>query len=134
MQREQLATLKAFGYSNVQVLMHYLALVSVIVALGALLGQMLSAIERLGGSYRLEASFVLWEEKDVVQVPASALFRESEGWAVFVLADGLAQKRAIEVGRRNGLRAQILTGIVAGEPVVVHPDDQVVTGIRIKAR
>lgn len=52
MQREQIATLKAFGYSNVNVLVHYLALVSVIVAaggvfgigLGIVLGQSLSAI------------------------------------------------------------------------------------------
>lgn len=90
--------------------------------------------ERLGDGYRLEARFVLWEENDVVQVPASALFRENEGWAVFVVVDGLAQKRVVGVGRRNGLRAQILTGIVVGETVVVHPDEQVFTGVRVKAR
>lgn len=52
MQREQIATLKAFGYSNYAVLGHYLGLVSVIVgagivtgiALGVWLGQKLSAI------------------------------------------------------------------------------------------
>ena len=52
MQREQIATLKAFGYSNLAVLGHYLKLVSVIAglgiaggtALGVWLGQALSAI------------------------------------------------------------------------------------------
>lgn len=52
MQREQVATLKAFGYSNFAVLWHYLKMVSVIVfvgvlsgtALGVWLGKMLSAI------------------------------------------------------------------------------------------
>ncbi|MBI3773036.1 MAG: ABC transporter permease [Gammaproteobacteria bacterium] len=52
MQREQIATLKAFGYSNYAVLGHYLNLVSVIVgagivtgiALGVWLGQKLSAL------------------------------------------------------------------------------------------
>ena len=52
MQREQIATLKAFGYTNLEVLRHYLKLVSVIVgvglaggtALGVWLGQALSAI------------------------------------------------------------------------------------------
>jgi putative ABC transport system permease protein len=52
MQREQIATLKAFGYGNLQVLAHYLKSVAVIVgigiasgtALGVWLGQMLAAI------------------------------------------------------------------------------------------
>ena len=52
MQREQIATLKAFGYSNLAVLWHYLKLVSVIVllgiisgtALGVWLGKVLSGI------------------------------------------------------------------------------------------
>ncbi len=52
MQREQVATLKAFGYSNLAVLWHYLKMVSVIVglgvvsgtALGVWLGKMLSGI------------------------------------------------------------------------------------------
>lgn len=38
MQREQVATLKAFGYSNLAVLWHYLKMVSVIVALGVVSG------------------------------------------------------------------------------------------------
>lgn len=52
MQREQVATLKAFGYSNLAVLWHYLKMVSMIVglgvvggaALGVWLGKMLSGI------------------------------------------------------------------------------------------
>lgn len=52
MQREQIATLKAFGYNNLAVLWHYLKMVSVIVglgvasgtALGVWLGQVLSGI------------------------------------------------------------------------------------------
>jgi putative ABC transport system permease protein len=38
MQREQIATLKAFGYSNLAVLLHYLKMVSLIVVLGVLSG------------------------------------------------------------------------------------------------
>ena len=38
MQREQIATLKAFGYSNLAVLRHYLRLVAVIVVLGVVAG------------------------------------------------------------------------------------------------
>lgn len=41
MQREQIATLKAFGYSNLAVLWHYLKLVSVIAGLGVIGGAVL---------------------------------------------------------------------------------------------
>ena len=90
--------------------------------------------ERLGDGYRLEASFVVWEEDNILQVPASALFREGDGWAVFLVADGQAKKRGVEVGQRNGLRAQVLAGVVEGERIVVHPDDQVNEGVRVVSR
>ena len=90
--------------------------------------------QRLGDGYRLEASFVVWEEDNILQVPASALFREGDGWAIFLVADGQAKKRVVEVGQRNGLRAQVLAGVVEGERIVVHPDDQVNEGVRVVSR
>lgn len=41
--------------------------------------------QKLGDSYRVEARFIIWEGKDVLQVPAGALFRQGEQWAVFVV-------------------------------------------------
>lgn len=89
---------------------------------------------RLGDGYRVEASFVLWEEKDVLQIPASALFRDSDGWAAFAVEQGRAVKRRVQVGQRTGLRAQILSGINAGEQVLVHPDDRILDGVKVRAR
>lgn len=90
--------------------------------------------ERLGDGYRVEAGFILWEASDVLQIPASALFREGNGWAAFVVDQGRAVKRKVQVGQRNGLDAQILSGIDSGEQVIVHPDDRVREGVRIAAR
>jgi len=90
--------------------------------------------QRLGDGYRVEAKFVLWQQDDVLQVPASSLFRYQQGWAVFVADDNRAMRREIELGRRNGLHAQILAGVEAGEMVVIHPSDAVEDGIRIKQR
>jgi HlyD family secretion protein len=90
--------------------------------------------QRLGDGYRVEASFILWEANDVLQIPASALFREGEGWAAFAVEQGQAVKRRVEVGQRNGLSAQVLSGIKAGEQVIVHPDDRVREGVRVTAR
>jgi HlyD family secretion protein len=90
--------------------------------------------QRLGDGYRVEASFVLWEANDVLQIPASALFRDGDRWAVFVVEEGKAIKRHVKIGQRNGLSAQVVSGINAGEQLIVHPDDRVREGRRVAAR
>jgi HlyD family secretion protein len=90
--------------------------------------------QRLGDGYRVEASFILWEANDVLQIPASALFRDGSGWAVFAVEQGKAVKRGVGIGQRSGLAAQIVSGLKAGEQVIVHPDDQVHDGIVVAAR
>ena len=90
--------------------------------------------QRLGDGYRVEAAFVLWEGKDILQIPASALFRHAGDWAVFVISDDRAERRKVTVGRRNGLRAQILTGLSEGERVILHPDENIEPGTRVQRR
>ncbi len=90
--------------------------------------------QRLGDGYRVEARFVLWQEQDVLQVPAGSLFRHDEGWALFVVEDGRARLRPIRVGQRNGLVAEVLEGVEAGERVVNHPGDEVENGRRVNER
>jgi HlyD family secretion protein len=90
--------------------------------------------QRLGDGYRVEASFILWEANDVLQIPASALFRDGSGWSLFAVEQGKAVKRRIEIGQRNGLAAEVVAGIKAGEQVIVHPDDRVRDGISVAAR
>lgn len=92
------------------------------------------AAKRLGDGYRVEASFILWEAQDVLQIPASALFRVGEDWAVFAVEQGHAVKRRVQIGQRSGLAAQVLSGIAAGEQVIVHPDDRVKDGVRVVTR
>jgi len=90
--------------------------------------------QRLGDGYRVEAQFVLWQEADVLLVPASSLFRYQQGWAVFVIEGNHAVHRAIEVGQRNGLFAQVLAGVEEGEMVINHPSDAVEDGRSVKLR
>jgi HlyD family secretion protein len=82
----------------------------------------------------VEASFIVWEASDVLQVPASALFRDGDGWAAFVIEQDQAVKRRVEIGQRSGLAAQVISGVQAGERVIVHPDDRVREGVRVAAR
>ncbi|MCX7255282.1 MAG: HlyD family efflux transporter periplasmic adaptor subunit [Polaromonas sp.] len=90
--------------------------------------------QRLGDGYRVEASFIVWEECDVLQIPASALFRDGAGWAVFAIEQGRAVRRRVEIGQRGGLAAQLVSGLPAGAQVIVHPDDRVRDGVRVVAR
>ncbi len=90
--------------------------------------------QRVGDGYRVEAKFILWHEDDVLQVPASSLFRYKDGWAVFAVENNHAKRRVVKVGQRNGLVAQILEGVNEGEQVVNHPSDDVEDGRRVKER
>ena len=89
---------------------------------------------RLGDGYHVEARFILWQEDNILQVPASSLFRYNNGWAVFVVEGKRARHREVKLGQRNGLAAQILEGLNAGETVINHPGEKVNEGTRIKTR
>ncbi len=101
----------------------------------------------LGDGYRVEAEIVIWEKDDVLKVPTGALFRENGAsqsassdkpsadiWAVFVVENGLAIKRRIEVGRRNGLEAEVLNGLSETDLVIVHPSDRIHDQIQVQPR
>ena len=87
----------------------------------------------LGDGYRVEAHIEVWSAPDVVQVPASALFRQDGGWALFRVDGGVARLTPVEIGQRTAQRAQILRGVTAGQRIVVHPSDRVADGVRVKA-
>ncbi len=89
---------------------------------------------RLGDSYRVEARFVVWEGADVLQIPASALFKFKQGWAVFIVENGRAKTQQVEIGQRAGLIVQVLSGIKAGDQIITHPDDKIADGGRVKVR
>lgn len=89
-----------------------------------------SARPTLGDGYRVEAEVVIWEKDDVVKVPTGALFREgndrdSNVWAVFIVDGEVACKRTVKIGRRSGLEAEVLEGLLEGEKVIVHPSDRI---------
>jgi HlyD family secretion protein len=90
--------------------------------------------QRLGHGYRVEPRIVLWEGRDVLKVPLSALFREGSQWAVFVEKGGRAELRPVEIGHENGLEAEVTKGLEPGELIVLHPGDRVLPGRRLENR
>ncbi len=94
----------------------------------------LAAWASLGDGYRVELRIVLWEKDDVLIVPTGALFRRGDGWAVFVVEDEYARERRVVPGRRNGLEAQVLSGLDEGERVILYPSELIRDGARIDVR
>lgn len=90
--------------------------------------------QRLGDGYRVEASFVLWEGASILQVPASALFRQGDAWAVFAVENDVARRRLVQIGHRTGLAVEILSGVKEGDRVITHPDDTVQDGKPVAAK
>jgi HlyD family secretion protein len=88
----------------------------------------------LGDGFRVEARIVVWEQPDVLKVPTSALFRSEAEWAVFVVENGRARLRTIEIGRQNDLEAQVLSGLEEGEQIVTHPGDKLDDGVQVFVR
>jgi HlyD family secretion protein len=86
----------------------------------------------LGDAYRVEVRIVTWEDDAVTQAPASAVFRDREGWAAFVLEKGRASKREVEIGRRNDRAVQILGGLEEGDEVILHPSERIADGVGVE--
>lgn len=90
--------------------------------------------QRLGDGYRVETAFILWEGRDILQVPSSALFRHADGWAVYTVNSGRAELHIVEPGQRSGIATQVLSGIEEGETVINHPGDNIAPGVHVRPR
>ncbi len=90
--------------------------------------------ERLGHGFRVEVKIVIWEDDAALNIPASAIFRIGDKWAVFRLENGRARMRSIEIGRNNGIHAQVTQGLEQGDEIVLYPGNRVTDGARVKQR
>lgn len=90
--------------------------------------------QSLGHGYRFVANIVVWQGTDRLVVPMAALFRDSDGWAVFVIENGRADWRSVSVGHTNRTHADILGGLKEGERVIIHPPRLLERGRRVTVR
>jgi HlyD family secretion protein len=89
---------------------------------------------RLADSYRVEARFLLWEGENILQVPSSALFRYGQNWAVFVMHEGRAQRRIVEVGHQGESATEVASGLSEGDVVILHPESNLEDGSKVELR
>ena len=86
----------------------------------------------LGDRYRVDVSLVAWESDDVLLVPVSALFRSDSRWGVYVVEEGRARLRPLELGERGRSHAEVRSGLAAGEVVVLYPSEAIGDGVRVE--
>jgi HlyD family secretion protein len=80
----------------------------------------------------VEARLVVWEADSVLRAPASALYRKGEGWGVFVVENGQARERQVEIGHRTAFDVEVLRGLDKDAEVILHPNNQIADGALIK--
>lgn len=88
----------------------------------------------IGDGFRVTARIVTWQAEKVLKVSASALFRCANAWCVFVIEDGRARRRIIEVGHRNLIEAEVTAGVPAGQRVIRYPSNDVSEGSKVRIR
>ncbi|MDO8884674.1 efflux RND transporter periplasmic adaptor subunit, partial [Pseudotabrizicola sp.] len=88
----------------------------------------------LGHGFRVIAHINLWKGDGVLSIPVGALFRDGSDWATYAVQDGRARLRIITLGERNESFAQVLSGVMAGDQVILHPSDLVEDGVAISGR
>jgi HlyD family secretion protein len=86
----------------------------------------------LGSGYRVAGDVVVWRGEGVLAVPAAAVFRAEGGWAVFAVVDGRAELRPVQLGHRNDVRAEVVTGLEDGAEVVLFPPAALEPGTRLR--
>ena len=81
-----------------------------------------------------EVRLVLERIDDALLVPSIALIPGLEATTVYVVEDGAAQPRQVQVGRRTAEQVQILDGLAAGDEVIVSGLQQLKPGVAVAVR
>lgn len=92
-----------------------------------------AACAALGDAYRVDVRIVIWEADAVLRVPTGALFRQNERWAVYAVRNGRARVTLLELGHQTPRDAEVLSGLDAGDQVIMHPGDLVHDGAGVEA-
>ena len=73
----------------------------------------------------------VYESRDALRVPISALFRKRDQWTVYAVESGRARSVTVEIGQRNSSFAEVVKGLPEGALVVLHPSDRIMENVRI---
>jgi HlyD family secretion protein len=89
---------------------------------------------RLGHDFRVFVRINVYSNPQALRLPLPALFRRGDSWTVYVVEDGTARERRIEIGERNPVHAEVMSGLAEGDRIILHPSDKVADGVTVTAR
>ncbi len=92
------------------------------------------AWSRLGHDYRVIVHVATWNSPNALTVPVGALFRLGDDWSVFLMKDGRARTASVGIDHRGSRTAEVLSGLSAGDRVVLHPSDRISEGTAVVER
>jgi HlyD family secretion protein len=88
----------------------------------------------IGDGYRVEVRIIVDARQNVLKVPTSSLIRSGEEWAVYVVSNDRASRRIVQIGQRNGLEAEVISGLSENDRIIVYPSDSVTDGVAVSPR
>lgn len=87
---------------------------------------------RFGDNYHVDVLFVVSREANVLSVPLGALFKSDNQWAVYILQDGRAKLRTVDITKKNDRFALVVSGLSEGDSVILFPGDRIHEGSLVK--
>ena len=88
----------------------------------------MSEIRNLAVGQSLTVEVPVGETREVTSVPKDALVQARGGWTVFVVAEGKAELRQVEIGVPAGDRYEVINGLSPGDQVVVRGNERLRPG------
>ena len=70
--------------------------------------------------------------RDVITVPQETIIRDERGTSVYVVADGAAARRVVELGPTSGADVVILSGVQPGDQIIVSGQADLAEGDRVR--
>lgn len=88
-------------------------------------------------SFRLgmegSAKITLSTKEGVLLIPTSAIFDENGVNYVWVITNGKADKRKVEIGASNDTQTEITSGLSEGEVVISLPSSNIIEGVKVQS-
>ncbi len=91
-----------------------------------------AAAKKLADGQSVALDLPIGPKRDVVSVHKDAIIREAAGAVVFVVVDGIARKRPVELGEAFGARFEVLAGLAPGDQVVVRGNERLRPGQSVR--
>jgi HlyD family secretion protein len=87
--------------------------------------------EGMGEGFQVECKIISFQKEDQILVPSSAIFRDGENWATYVIQNKRASLTKIKIGDQNGTTAMVESGLEVGETVIIYPGEWISNGVKV---